>query len=58
MTDKFHFSRSTDDTLNVRMSKETADKIRDIAKKEDISVQEVCRSFLTFALEKYEEQDD
>ena len=29
---KFNFNRANDDTLNVRISKETADRIRTIAK--------------------------
>lgn len=50
---KFNFGRATDDTLNVRMSKRTAEQIRKIAKAEDISVQEVCRTFLEVALKDY-----
>ena len=50
---KFNFSRATDDTLNVRMSKQTADAIRDISKNEDVTVQEVCRTFLEVALTDY-----
>ncbi len=50
---KFNFGRATDDTLNVRMSKRTAEEIRKIAKKEDVSVQEVCRTFLEVALKEY-----
>lgn len=50
---KYNFHRATDDILSVRISKETADKIRDIAKNEGIAIQEVCRTFLTVALEDY-----
>jgi predicted HicB family RNase H-like nuclease len=50
---KFKFNRKTDDTLNVRISKETADKIRAIAKQEKLSIQEVCREFLTVAVKEY-----
>lgn len=50
---KFNFTRASDDILSVRMSKRTAEEIRKIAKKEDISVQEVCRTFLEVALKDY-----
>lgn len=50
---KFVFTRATDDTLNVRMAKGTAEQIRKIAKQEDVSVQEVCRAFLEVALKDY-----
>lgn len=50
---KYQFSRANDDTLNVRMDKETADKIRVIAEQEKTTVQEVCRVFLRVALEDY-----
>lgn len=50
---KFNFGRATDDTLYVRMSKGTAEMIRKIAKNEDISIQEVCRTFLEVALKDY-----
>lgn len=53
---KFNFGRATDDTLNVRMAKRTAEEIRKIAKAEDISVQEVCRTFLEVALKDYLEE--
>jgi hypothetical protein len=52
---KFNFNRANDDTLNVRISKETADKIRAIAKKEKLTIQEVCREFLTVSVKEYEE---
>lgn len=50
---KYNFSRATDDILSVRITKKDADKIREIAKNEDVSIQEVCRTFLTVALEDY-----
>ncbi len=50
---KYKFSRANDDTLNVRMSKTTAEYIRKIAKAEEVSVQEVCRVFLEEALKDY-----
>lgn len=50
---KYTFSRANDDTLNVRMDKKTAESIRDIAKKENTTVQEVCRVFLKQALKDY-----
>lgn len=53
---KFNFNRANDDALMLRISKETADKIRAIAKKEKISIQEVCRKFLEVALEDYIEE--
>jgi hypothetical protein len=49
----FNFNRAKDDTLNVRMTKDTADKIRNIAVKEETSVQEVCRVFIEKALYDY-----
>lgn len=50
---KYSFSRATDDTLNVRIDKQTADAIREIAKQENTTVQEVCRVFLKEALADY-----
>lgn len=50
---KYSFSRAKDDTLNVRMSSEVANSIRDIANKEKTTVQEVCRVFLEEALKDY-----
>ena len=50
---KYTFSRATDDTLNVRISKDVADQIRSIAAAEKTSVQEVCRVFLAAALKDY-----
>lgn len=59
---KYAFSRAKDDTLNVRMDKETADAIRKIAEAESTTVQEVCRVFLREALNDYlaapKEQED
>jgi len=53
---KFNFDRATDDTLNVRMSRPTAEAIRKIAKDESVTVQEVCRTFLEVALKDYLEE--
>ena len=53
---KFNFHRATDDTLNIRISKQTADRIREIAKLEKLTIQEVCREFLEVASKEYEEQ--
>lgn len=50
---KFTFERTFDNLLSVRMSKHTADEIRKIAKIEDVSIQEVCRTFLEVALKDY-----
>lgn len=50
---KYQFSRSNDDTLNIRMDNKTAEAIRQIAKDEATTVQEVCRVFLRQALDDY-----
>lgn len=55
---KFNFGRASDDTLNVRMAKRTAEQIRKIAKEEDVTVQEVCHTFLEVALKDYLQEQD
>jgi len=53
---KFNFDHAEDDTLNVRMSKVMAAEIRAIAKKEKITIQEVCRTLLMVALDDYRKE--
>ena len=52
----FNFNHGNDDTLMVRMSKETAGKVRDIAQEERVTIQEACRTLLAAAVEAYLEQ--
>lgn len=51
---KYNFDRAEDDVLSVRIRKDIAENIRQIAKKERVSIQEVCRTFLTVAVQDYE----
>lgn len=53
---KYNFSRASDDTLNVRIDRDTAEEIRAIAEREKTTVQEVCRVFLRAALKDYLEE--
>ena len=55
---KFDFNHSNDSVLAIRMSDDTATKIRQIAKKEKVTIQEVCREFLRVAVEEYLNQPD
>ncbi len=52
---KYDFHRATDTILSVRMSKENAERIKQIAKTEAVSIQEVCRTFLNEALKDYDQ---
>lgn len=43
-------------SLNIQIDKKGSDKIKNIAKQHKISITELCRQMLTFALDHYDSQ--